>query len=795
MRFPYLPCLLASAVVASFGSSELVTAGDGTEKSNELAQFYGFSGIELFKVEPRAFNLQAGDFTGDGLTDVMVIDNRGSCLRLFAQRSQPDQNAAKTNGKANDLSSDWRFDIRAISVDKSLAGMSVGDFNGDSRLDVACLGTPDQLIIRYQPAPGELEWTQKWTTRLPGIEPVAWMIAAGDINSDRRDDIVILGKDVTYVIQQNENGEMDTPQPLINTSPQLSMVQIADLNGDGRNDICYLANEGTTRGLCARLQTNDSRLGPEMRFGLQQPRSVTLANVDQKLGHEVVTVESRTGRIQISSLQPAELKDGTIPMRLLQYGIGPSGANRDRGVAIGDVDGDKLTDVVVTDSEQAQLLLYRQNGIDGLGVAETFPSLLGVTDIAAADLEGDGVLDMVLLSGKEGVVAISHFENGRITFPETILKKPEGSDLAAIDVLKTGDVYEIVVALTSGSGSSSKLQFQRLVRNDSGEWTAAKDDTNLELAGAVGSRGVRLVKMDVNSDGRTDLLSVPTGTSKTGVQVLLQKEDGSLEVAQEKSRLDLGVSSAGRTFVRNDRLLVARDSFARSLSFGPNGWKVEDQFNAGESSANLEGVAMLDLDHEPGDEIVLVDTGVHKLRIMRQQEGVYRPWKEVDLGAMQFSSTIVADFNGDGRSDLLLVGAQHFSVLYSGLSNSDMQELATFESDREKSYPADVIVGDVNGDGQVDLSVIDTSIDGLEILNFDPDAGLREATHFRVFEEKRLVSSDDDRGTEPREGIVADVTSDGRMDLILLCHDRLILYPQDSGEIPPKTENTAAGVK
>ena len=330
-----------------------------------------------------------------------------------------------------------------------------------------------------------------------------------------------------------------------------------------------------------------------------------------------------------------------------------------------------------------------------------------------------------------------------------------------------------------------KLAFQRLVRSDTGEWQPAKDDQKIELTGAVGSRGVRLVRMDVNSDGRTDLLSVPTGTSKAGVQVLLQKEDGSLEVAQEKSRLDLGVSSAGRTFVSNDRLLVARDSFARLLSFSGDGWKVEDQFNAGESSASLEGVAVLDLDQQPGDEIALVDTGVQKLRILRQQEGVYRPWKEVDLGAMQFSSTLVADLNGDGRSDLLLVGAQHFSVLYSGRSDSELEELATFESKRTTSYPADVIVGDINGDGQVDLSVIDTSIDGLEILKFDPASGLQEATHFRVFEEKRLVSTDEDRGTEPREGVVADVTSDGRMDLILLCHDRLIVYPQDSGEPAP----------
>ncbi len=782
MRFPYLLNLLFVSVLFSIGSAQLVLATDGKDLPNEIAQFYGFNAIEIFKLESRAFNLQAGDFSGDGLNDIMVIDNHDSCLRLLAQRSQQDQKAAKSAGKVNDLVSDWRFDLRAIPVDKALAGMSTGDFNGDGRLDVACIGSPDQLIIRYQPVAGEKEWTEKWTTRLPGIEPVAWMIAAGDLNSDHHDDIVILGKEVTYVVLQNDKGEMQTPKSLINTSPQLSMVQIADLNGDGRSDVCYLANEGTTRGLCARLQTNDNRLGPEVRFSLQQPRSVTLANVDQKPGHEVITIESRTGRVQISSLQPATLKDGTVPSRLLQYGIGPSGASRDRAVTIGDVDGDKLMDVVVTDAEQAQLLLYRQNGIDGLGMAETFPGLLGVTDIAASDLDADGVLDLVLMSGKEGVIAKSHFADGRITFPETILKKPDGSEFAAIDVLNSGEKVQIIVALTTGTGASSKLTFQRLVRNDAEEWLPANDGQKIELAGAVGSRGVRLVRMDANGDSRTDLLSIPTGTSKAGVQVLLQKDDGSLEVAQDKTRLDLGVSAAGRTFVQNDRLLVARDSFARSMSFGADGWKVEDQFNAGETSASLEGVAVLDLDQQPGEEIVLVDTGVRKLRVLRQEEGVYRPWKEVDLGAMQFSSSFVADLNGDGRSDLLLVGAQHFSVLYSGRSDSEMEELASFESDRESSYPADVIVGDINGDGQVDLTVIDTSIDGLEILKFTPDSGIKEATHFRVFEEKRLVSSDENRGTEPREGIVVDVTSDGRMDLIVLCHDRLILYPQDSGE-------------
>ena len=777
-----LPFVSHSVLAVLIGGLSLPCIADDSKEANTLAQFYGFSGIELFKVDRRAFNLQTGDFTGDGLTDVLFVDNQGSCLRLMAQRTVAEQKTVKETGKTNDLASDWRFDERAIPVDKTLAGIASGDFDGDGRLDVACIGTPDQLAVRYQPAAGEKEWTKRWTTRLPGLEPVAWLVAAGDLNSDKRDDIVVLGKNVTYIIYQNDKGEMETPQPLINTSAQLSMIQMADLNGDGRNDLCYMANDGKTRGLCARLQTNDGRLGPEVCFGLQQPLSVTLANVDQKPGHEVITVESRNGRVLISTLESGATGAGVLPTRLLQYGIGTAGASRDRAVVTGDIDGDKLTDVVISDPEQAQLLLYRQNGIDGLGMAEVFPGLLGVSDLAIADLDNDSRLDIAVLSTKEGVIALSHFEDGRITFPESILKKPDGSEFVALSIIEASGKPQIIVAMTQGTGNSMKLEFQRLVRTETGEWKRVDGDKKIELTGAVGGRGLKLVKMDVNRDGRMDLLSIPSGTAKAGIQVLLQQENGALELAKQTSQLDLGVTAAGRTFVTNERLLVARDSFARAMSFGESGWKVEDQFNAGETSASLEGVASLNLDEEAGDEIVLVDTGIRKLRVLQKQGGVYRPWKEVELGSLQFSSTIVADLNGDSRDDLLLVGAQHFSVLYNGRSDSELKEVASFESDRKDSYPVDAIAGDINADGQVDLTVIDTSINGFEILNLHPENGLKEATHFRVFEEKRLVSSDTDRGTEPREGTVADVTSDSRLDLIILCHDRLIVFPQDSGE-------------
>jgi hypothetical protein len=776
------PVRLLAAIVQMLLLTEQSGWCDSKEiRSSPLAPYYGFRGVELFKLDARVFNLQAGDFNQDGLVDVMVVDNRESALQLLIQRPDSGDRSGSDGARVNDLRSDWRFETRPIPVDRQLAGMTTADLNGDGRLDTAYIGLPDQLMVRFQPKKGEAEWSQRWSVRLPGLKPASWMIASGDLYGDQRADLAVLGENVTYIVYQNSKNELDSPESLINTSSQLSMIQIADLNADGRQDLCYVANEGSTRGLCARLQTADGRLGPEISFDLQQPRAVTLQNIDQKPGHELITIESRTGRVVVSGLKPAHDEPGVLPTRLMQYGIGTAGTNKNRSVAAGDVDGDGLTDVIATDPDQAQILLYRQNGIDGLGVAEVFPSLVGTRDVCIADADADGHPDVILLSEKEGVLAICRFTEGRLTFPSPILRKPDGYELVAVRALPNAKSVQFVVGLVKGSGKSAKLDFRRLIRTDDGKWELVRDEGTSDIQGALGSRGTNLINADINGDGRTDIVAIPNGSSESGVQILLQNEDQSLKLVRGKQDSDLGITSSANVFPTDNRLLVARDTFARAMKFSASGWQVEDQFNAGETTARLEGVASLDLDGQDGHEIVLVDTGIRKLRVLRRHDGLYRPWNEVELGNLAFTSSMVADLNGDQRPDLLLAGAQSFSVLYSGRLDPMLTELASLRIERDEAYPADVIAGDVNGDGRADLTVVDTSINGVEILQF-ADNRLQPATHFRVFEEKRLVSESESRGTEPREGMVVDVTGDQRPDLLVLCHDRLIVYPQDTGE-------------
>jgi hypothetical protein len=61
---------------------------------------------------------------------------------------------------------------------------------------------------------------------------------------------------------------------------------------------------------------------------------------------------------------------------------------------------------------------------------------------------------------------------------------------------------------------------------------------------------------------------------------------------------------------------------------------------------------------------------------------------------------------------------------------------------------------------------------------FDASNRLVPANRWPVFEERSFRGGRADL-PEPREAVVADVTGDGKNDLIVLVHDRVLVYPQE----------------
>ena len=245
-------------------------------------------------------NLLAGDFNNDGLGDLALFDNGHARIDLLLQRRRPAEASADTTPlDVNEVASDGRFEHKKIPLDKQLASMAMGDFNGDGRTDLACFGLPDHLLILYQPAKGE--WHEHASMRVPDVAPVQWNMAAGDVNGDGKDDLVVLGRHQTYIFLQEAKGGLAPPIVLMNTSEKLSLAQVADLNGDGRKDLVYVAGEGQERTLCARLQDESGRLGPELQFEVDPPRSVSYADLDGHKGREILTIDNQTGRLQDSA--------------------------------------------------------------------------------------------------------------------------------------------------------------------------------------------------------------------------------------------------------------------------------------------------------------------------------------------------------------------------------------------------------------------------------------------------------------------------------------------------------------
>src|SRR4029077_1974807 len=85
--------ILAAAACGAALAGLLVLASTGLvadEPADNLAQYYGFGKLELYKLQQRSVNMLAADLNNDGRTDLILIDNSNSRLDVLQQRAKPE---------------------------------------------------------------------------------------------------------------------------------------------------------------------------------------------------------------------------------------------------------------------------------------------------------------------------------------------------------------------------------------------------------------------------------------------------------------------------------------------------------------------------------------------------------------------------------------------------------------------------------------------------------------------------------------------------------------------------------
>ncbi|MEO6811009.1 MAG: VCBS repeat-containing protein, partial [Isosphaeraceae bacterium] len=592
----------ASGWIAIIVLGLAVPGGQAAGDEPRLAEYFGFQPLEIYKLDNRISGLLVRDLDGDKVDDVAVINNARSRIDLLLSGKGPAADDTLRN-EANQVPSDRRMRLKGLPVNKEVVSLQAGDFNGDGRLDLAYYGTPAELIVLLNQGEGRFGAPIRKTVGEAVESGTA--LAVGDLNRDGRDDLALLTSGNLVLILQTADGKLGEPERLPHACSNPRMLRAVDLDGDGGDDLVIL-DGGDDDPIRVRFSVEGGTPGPEQRFQVEPLRALSFADLDGKPGAEILTIESQSGRVKVLTLDDGAEEETDRRGRLVVFPL-PKGDTRGRSTALGDLDGDGKTDVVVTDPAAAEVLVYLQKK-DGLAVAQTFPGLVGGKAVQVADLDGDGKGEVIVLSEAEKQIGLSRMNDGRLSFPTPlpISGEPVTLDVADLD----GDKQPEVLYLTKGRDGSETFDLRALKQEKSGTFVPFRwgPDDAVAVKGLSGNPPALRV-LDANRDNLADVLIF----NAFGSPVLLLGRPGGEPPAPAGGSLGplAGVAPAGLSLVGPDgpALIVAQNGYARNLVLDKDSgqWQIKDQYNAGRPSAQIVAASVVDLDGDDKAEIALFD--------------------------------------------------------------------------------------------------------------------------------------------------------------------------------------------
>lgn len=751
-------------------------------QSPQLDDFYGFEDLEILRIDPGAGPMTSTDLEGDGLNDLIVVNNRKNRIELHHQKRDARPSVEDFRPmRTNEIPEHWRFRRVEVPAINQVRAVLPYDFDQDGLMDLVYAGTdPGAVVFLRQSQPGNWEVANR--KFINGLLPSRDSIMIADVLGDDTPELVgvVKGEIVIWPLDGDSLGQ---PTTLSGGDTVFAAVMAEDLDGNGTLDITGISPDNTApvRMWLAEERDGEKRLGAQLRFEMPPLREGTVIQTPGNDASMLALIEKASKRVVLVELSSEDVELSGDREAAYEVFTFEDPGNRERKLAIVDLDADGAPDVLATNREANAVSIYRQSPEEGLSAPTLAPAYAELSGLTAGDVDGDGQPEVYMLSEAEGVVGRSSIEDGTLAFPRAI-SLTDGWEPVAIDLVELDGAQMLAVVTKDGRKYALEL-------------IGSSDERRKIDLGSMSRAPETILGVDADHDGRSDLLLLTPDRDATLLLATDESEEGFELVespGQEKLLRSAGPLNTGvLDFDGDDRkeLLVADRNFIRALRYDRNepgstagGWRVVDQINAPRTDIALVALEVLD-----DQTIAAADQENGHIVLFEQDEtGAWKAGDTITLRGFRFDDLRTAKL-GDSKRELLAVGDAGFAVVRLSGSRAKLAEVGSWRPEVIQELPHELGSGDLNSDGLTDIVVLDAGTQTARILALSEARRILPATSFEIFE-SRIFSGGEPRNFEPREVQVVDLTGDGRDDLVLLAHDRVLLYPQDSPDTASGTE-------
>ncbi len=568
--------------------------------------------------------------------------------------------------------------------------VALGDFNGDGKLDVISGHfngwNGNTCSINLGDGTGGFGAPTVYALPASPVALPVFQVATGDFNGDGKLDVVVIAGDQPYtpMVAVWLNGGLDANGKVILTpsftrtfpaqygSRGATWVSVADLDGDGKKDLAISGqiNNSADKPIHLLYGNGDGTFG---------------ANVDMTVALDAAGNPLSTANLGITA---ADLNgDGRPDLIASSANYAPGGGSVTvflnqgsrtfaapvtyptfRGAlpaSVGDLNNDGFPDLVVGCQNDGVTSYFLNNGAGGFGTVNAFGlGTPGNTALADLNHSGNGTLDLIVATQDAGTKVVL---NGT-PLPQLSFPAPSSNQSWAGTKLEFGDL--------NGDGRLDIVT----TKSPSGAFTVAYNNGNGTFTEStiVGNSVSKAIIVDVNEDGRPDIVTLGLGPFGNGINVYINT--GSGFVAQYGYPIFQG----------------------QSTSYFPANYNAST-ITAGKTRGANGKIDLVVSSYLPNPILVFRGNG----------DGSFQPnpVQVPNPTAVTYGSTVLklADLDGDGYADLVAMGGEftYFCKVWRNDGAGDFPAAASFTAPMSSSHDhvGDLTLADMNGDGRLDVVV------------------------------------------------------------------------------------------